>query len=99
MAQAAAQTAQGDKLASLQAGVAMIQQQLKNAFSPKPALKKLTPPANRSTRRCTKPFRSRKPPKFPKAMSPADCAKATNCATACCARPPSSSPKNRRQIP
>jgi molecular chaperone GrpE len=32
MAQAAAQSAEGDKLASLQAGVAMIQQQLKNAL-------------------------------------------------------------------
>ena len=33
MAQAAAQTAQDDKLASLQAGVAMIQQQLKNILA------------------------------------------------------------------
>ena len=33
MAQAATQTAQGDKLASLQAGVAMIQQQLKNTLA------------------------------------------------------------------
>jgi molecular chaperone GrpE len=33
MALAAAQTAQGDKLASLQSGVAMIQQQLKNALT------------------------------------------------------------------
>jgi molecular chaperone GrpE len=33
MAQAAAQTVQGDKLASLQAGIAMIQQQLKSAFA------------------------------------------------------------------
>ena len=33
MAQAAAQTAQGDKLASLQAGIGMIQQQLKSAFA------------------------------------------------------------------
>jgi len=33
MAQAAAQTAQDDKLASLQAGVAMIQQQLKNVLA------------------------------------------------------------------
>jgi molecular chaperone GrpE len=33
MAQAAAQTAQGDKLASLQAGVAMIQQQLKSVLT------------------------------------------------------------------
>jgi molecular chaperone GrpE len=32
MAQAAAQTAQGDKLASLQSGIAMIQQQLKSAL-------------------------------------------------------------------
>ena len=32
MAQAAAQTAQGDKLASLQSGIAMIQQQLKNVL-------------------------------------------------------------------
>jgi len=32
MAQAAAQNAEGDKLSSLQAGVAMIQQQLKNAL-------------------------------------------------------------------
>jgi molecular chaperone GrpE len=33
MAQAAAQTAQGDKLASLQTGIAMIQQQLKTAVA------------------------------------------------------------------
>jgi molecular chaperone GrpE len=33
MAQAAAQTAQGDKLASMQAGVAMIQQQLKTVLA------------------------------------------------------------------
>ncbi|HEY4952818.1 MAG TPA: nucleotide exchange factor GrpE [Verrucomicrobiae bacterium] len=33
MAQAAAQNVQGDKLASLQAGIAMIQQQLKSAFA------------------------------------------------------------------
>jgi molecular chaperone GrpE len=33
MAQAAAQTAQGDKLASLQTGIAMIQQQLKTALT------------------------------------------------------------------
>jgi molecular chaperone GrpE len=33
MAQTAAQTAQGDKLASLQSGIAMIQQQLKNALT------------------------------------------------------------------
>jgi molecular chaperone GrpE len=33
MAQTAAQTAQGDKLASLQSGIAMIQQQLKSAFT------------------------------------------------------------------
>jgi molecular chaperone GrpE len=33
MAQAAAQTAQGDKLASLQAGIAMIQQQLKGILA------------------------------------------------------------------
>jgi molecular chaperone GrpE len=33
MAQAAAQTAQGDKLGSLQAGIAMVQQQLKNILA------------------------------------------------------------------
>jgi molecular chaperone GrpE len=33
MAQAAAQTAQGDKLASLQAGIAMVQQQLKGILA------------------------------------------------------------------
>jgi molecular chaperone GrpE len=33
MAQAAAQTAQGDKLASLQTGIAMIQQQIKSALA------------------------------------------------------------------
>ncbi len=98
MALAAAQNAQGDKLASLQSGVAMIQQQLKTALAETgleeidAAGKPFDPDVSRGRfpagiRRCR-----------PKATSCSSFARATNSRNACCARPPSSSPKNRRTI-
>ena len=63
--------------------------------SPKPAWRKWTPPASRSIPISTKPSPNRNPPTSPRATSSSNCAKATSCANACCAPPPSSSPRNR----
>src|SRR5471030_628280 len=89
MAQTAAQTAQDDKLASLQSGIAMIQQQLKSALT-EAGLEEIDATENCLTRRGTKPFHSRRPPPFQKAMSPSSFARVTSCANACCVPPPSS---------
>ena len=95
MAQAAAQSAQGEKLASLQTGIAMILQQFKGALT-EAGLEELDAAANRSIPPFTKPFPSRKPTARRKATSSSRSARVINCANACCDPPPLSSPKNLR---
>jgi len=92
MALTAAQTAGLDSGQSLQAGVNMVLQQLKNVLA-EAGLEEGTPSANLSTRTSTKPCRSRKRRKYPKARWCTNIEKDTSCAIEFCGPPAWSWPK------
>ena len=87
-----------DKLASLQAGVAMIQQQLKSTLA-ETGLEEIDATGKPFDPTLHEAVSQQETAEVPEGHVLQQLRKGYKCATACCARPPSSSPKNPRRRP